>query len=72
MACLETRLVRVKKLVLVKIGGELIKDSSLKSLGRKGKKRDRSVVVYFRRVEGGFLEERVNSCLLKRLKETAS
>ena len=57
MACLETRLVRIKKVVLVKIGRELIKDSSLESFGKKGKKRDRSVVVYFRRVEGGFLQE---------------
>ena len=47
---LETRLVRVKKVVMVEIGGELIKNSSLKGFGKKGKKRDRSVVVYFRLV----------------------
>ena len=58
VACLETRLVRVKKVIMVEIGGELIKDSSLESFGNKWKKRDRSVVVSFRRVEGGFLQER--------------
>ena len=57
---LQTRLVRIKKVVLVKIGGE------------KRKKRDRSAYVYFRRFEDGFLEERVHSCFFKRVRETAS
>ena len=37
VACLETRLVRIKQVVMMKIGGELIKVSSLKSFGKKGK-----------------------------------
>ena len=57
---------------MVKIGGELIKDSALESFGNKGKKRDRSVVIYIRRVEGGFLQEGIYSCLLQRVRETAS
>ena len=49
----------MKNVVLMKIGGELIKDSSLECFGKgkeKGKKRGRSVVVNLRWVEGGFLE----------------
>jgi len=42
------------------------------SYGKKRKKRDMSLVVDFRWVEGGFLQERVNSRLLQRVKETAS
>ena len=57
---------------MVEIGGELIKDSALKSFVKKGKKRDRSIVIYFRRVGGGFLQERIYSCLLQRVWETAS
>jgi len=72
VAGLESRLVRVKKVVTVEIGGHLVKDSSLESFGKKRKKRDRSVVVDFRRVEGGFLQERVNSRLLQRVRESAS
>ena len=53
---------------MVKIGGELIKDSSLESFRKKGKKRDRSVVVYFRRIEAGVLQERIYSCLLQRVR----
>lgn len=72
MACLESRLVRVQKVVLVEEGGDLVKDSSLQGFGKKGKERDRSVVVDFRRVESGFLQERVDSCFLQRVRETAS
>ena len=54
---------------MVEIRGELIKDGLLESFRKKGKKRDRSVVVYFRQVGGGggVLQERVNSCLLQRV-----
>jgi len=48
VADLESRLVRVKKVVMVKKGGHLVKDSSLKSFGKKRKSRDKSVVVDFR------------------------
>jgi len=65
VAGLESRLVWVKTVVTVEIGGHLVGDSSLENFGKKRKKRDRSVVVDFRRVEAGFLQERVHSCLLK-------
>jgi len=61
----------VKLVVAVKIGRHLVKDSSLQSFGKKSKKKDRSVVD-FRWVEGGFLQERVESRLLQRVRETAS
>jgi len=47
---LNTRLVWVKKVVALEIGGHSVKDSSLESFGMKRQKRGRSVVADFRRV----------------------
>jgi len=55
----------------VERGGHLVEDGSLESSGEKRKKRERSVVD-FRRVDGGFLQERVHPRLLQRVRETAS
>ena len=56
VASLKARLVGIKKVFLVEISRELIINGTLKSFGKKWKKRDRSVVVQLRRVECGFFE----------------
>ena len=53
VACLETRLVRIKNVVVLKVGGEWIKDSSLESFGKKGKKQS-CQLSRFRRVTHAF------------------
>ena len=55
MTCLETRLVRIQKVVLMEITGELFKDSAFKCFRQEREERDRPVVYNIRRVESGFL-----------------
>ncbi|KAK5914628.1 hypothetical protein CgunFtcFv8_009053 [Champsocephalus gunnari] len=55
VTCLETRLVRIQKVVLMEITGELFKDSAFKCFRQEREERDRPVVYNVRRVESGFL-----------------
>ena len=65
MRSFEAGLQRVQEVVLGEKERELLGGCSFKGFGKKGEKRDWSVVVDGSRVKGGFFKQRLDSSRLK-------